>query len=511
MSIFLMEHRYLRNSGILLHIATLPGDYGIGSFGRQAYAFADFLKSSGQRFWQILPLVPTGYGDSPYQSCCSYAGNEYFIDLDTLTGRGLLTAEETASAATETDSRIDYARLFFERSALLKKAFSRFDTSDGEFAAFLKRGEYRDYAFFRTIKEHFGHIEFTGWPAEFKYRDPAALARFEEEHCSDILFWQWAQFEFDRQWQSLKSYVNGLGIEIIGDIPIYVSRDSVECWTRPELFKLDKDLHPVLVAGCPPDYFSRLGQLWGNPIYDWERMEKEDFAWWRERMEKVGRLYDVVRIDHFRGFDRYYEIPASDGTAVNGVWSRGPGARLFERLRESIGETKIIAEDLGELDESCMKMLMEVGYPGMKILSFAFDSDETNSYLPSNYTDGNSVVYTGTHDNDTLMSLIGSLGDRHAAFAEAVADELERNGMEMPLSSDGEIADAIIALAMNSKADLAIIPVQDWLKTGGEGRINFPSTLSPLNWSYRINPSQLTDSLSRRIAELTEKSGRYNR
>ncbi len=497
-----------RSSGILLHIATLPGKYGIGSFGKEAFAFADFLSDAHQHYWQILPLVPTGYGDSPYQSACSYAGNEYFIDLEILFEKGLLTAGELSSAETGENSRIDYFSLFKGRIALLKKAFSRFDASGSEFSAFLEKGEFRDYALFRALKEKFAHAEMSEWPDEYKFRDKRALNRFELEYKNDIIFWQWAQFEFFNEWKALKSYANGLGIRIIGDIPIYVSRDSVECWTQPELFKLDESLKPTFVAGCPPDYFSATGQLWGNPIYEWARMKEDGYAGWKDRIRKVSKLYDVVRIDHFRGFDRFYEIPASEPSAAFGRWTDGPGAELFVRLKEA-ADFEIIAEDLGTLDARCVKMLKDVGFPGMKVLSFAFDSDETNVYLPSNYDTDNSVVYTGTHDNDVLMSFIRSLGDGRERFAEKVRAELSRNGLSLPADTDADLAECLIELAMRSRAVLSVIPIQDWALEPG-GRINCPSTLSAMNWSYRIDKSVLSKELSERISRVTDLTLRNN-
>ncbi|MBP5649293.1 MAG: 4-alpha-glucanotransferase [Clostridia bacterium] len=497
-----------RSSGILLHIATLPGDYGIGSLGKQAYFFADFLHKAGQSYWQILPLVPTGYGNSPYQSCCSYAGNEFLIDLDLLKEQGLLGEEDLSKAKSAPNSRIDYESLFQNRISLLKVAFSRLDKNNNEFLDFLKRGEYNDYSLFRAIKEQLGYIELSKWPDEYKHMDADAIKRFENSHKNDILFYQWTQFEFSRQWNALKSYVNSLGVKIIGDIPIYVSRDSVECWTQPELFKLDENLFPKTVAGCPPDYFSETGQLWGNPIYEWDKMKEDGYKWWENRMRRALKLYDVIRIDHFRGFDRFYEIPAYSPDARTGHWSIGPGASLFEILRGRISDAEIIAEDLGDLDDSCKRMFKEVGYPGMKVLSFAFDSDEHNAYLPSNFENDNSVCYTGTHDNDTLMSLIEHLGARREEFKRKVSIELAKNDLSLNLETNSQIADAIIELTLSSKSKVAILPLQDWTKTGSEGRINTPSTLSLENWSYRIDRAQLSEELAGYILNKVKK---YNR
>lgn len=497
-----------RHSGILLHIATLPCRYGIGQLGKSAYDFADFLADSAQSYWQVLPLVPTGYGDSPYQSCCASAGNEYFIDLDLLAKEGLLTDEELASCVTEADSRINYENLYYTRYEILRKAFSRYDKTDAEFVRYVKRGEFADYALFRTIKDSFGGAPWNEWDVEFRLRDAETLKRFSEAHADDILFWQWAQFVFHKQWSALKEYAARKGIKMIGDMPIYLAYDSVECWTHPEMVKLDEDLRPTAVAGCPPDAFCDTGQLWGNPVYDWNYMERDGFKWWIARLKKCFELYDVVRIDHFRGFDRYYEIPFGEKTAVNGVWQPAAGRAMFKAAENELGEMQVIAEDLGILDDSARDMFAALGYPGMKILQFAFDSGDDNDYLPHNYKDGNCIVYTGTHDNDTLLGFIRKLGGRKEYFACALARELERMGLPQCGASDEEMCDSVIELCYASAADCAIIPMQDWMKTGEEGRINMPSVLSTSNWSYRISPDYAELGLQKRIKELTVRYGR---
>ncbi len=497
-----------RSSGVLLHIATLPGKYGIGQLGESSRKFVDFLSLSGQSYWQVLPLVPTGYGDSPYQSVCSYAGSEYFIDLDTLSAAGLLTAGELNDCTTPPDSRINYEWLYRTRFGVLRRAFSRFDRSDAAFAAFLKKGEYADYALFRAVKDFCGGRPWNEWPDELRFRDEAALSVFAAEHAEDLLFWQWAQYEFDRQWTGLRDYAHSKGIRIIGDMPIYLAYDSVECWKNPGMVKLNASLTPVVVAGCPPDAFCDTGQLWGNPVYDWERMKADGYAWWKQRLRKCFSLFDVVRIDHFRGFDRYYEIPYGEPTAVNGKWMPGPSAELFEEIEKDMGRIEVIAEDLGDLDDSARAMFARVGYPGMKVLQFAFGSGPDNEYLPHNYRDSNCVVYTGTHDNDTLMGFIKGLGGERARLSDAVSEELTACGLSMPLGTDEELCDAIIELAFASKAECAMLPMQDWLKIGGEGRINMPSTLSPDNWSYRMPATYTDGDAGRRMSALASEYGR---
>ncbi|MBQ7227466.1 MAG: 4-alpha-glucanotransferase [Clostridia bacterium] len=497
-----------RSSGILLHIATLPSEYGIGQLGKSAYKFVDFLHACRQKHWQVLPLVPTGYGDSPYQSCSSVAGNEYFIDLDLLAYEGLLTADEIAECKTSVSSRINYEWLFFTRFNVLKKAYERFDKTDSDFLAFVQKGEYADYALFRALKEHHGHVAWNKWKEEYKFRNEKALNAFKAERESDLLFWQWAQYEFDKQWKALREYANSNGVKIIGDLPIYVAYDSVECWMHPEMVKLDVDLNPIVVAGCPPDAFCETGQLWGNPIYDWEGMKANGFAWWKNRLKKCFELFDTVRIDHFRGFDRYYEIPFGQDTTVNGKWSEGPSSPMFAEIERELGNMEVIAEDLGDLDDSARSMFSKVGYPGMKVLQFAFDSGETNEYLPHNYKNDNSIVYTGTHDNDTLLGNISKLGERRECFVFAVKRELEEMGLELKAEDDNSLCDAIIELSFASKAKLAVIPLQDWLKIGGEGRINIPSSLSTENWSYRIPSNFASTELANKIRLLTEKYDR---
>ena len=496
-----------RGSGILLHIANLASNFGIGHLGNPSKKFIDFLHKSHQKYWQILPTVPTGYGDSPYQSCSSEAGNEYFIDLEDLFSNGLLTKEELDTCKTSVDSRINYENLFQTRFNILKIAFSRFNKSDKEFCDFVNKGDYSEYALFRSIKTAHNHKPWNEWSNEYKFRNQKALEDFKKNNENDILFWQWCQYVYAKQWKELLEYAHAHDVKIIGDIPIYVAYDSVECWTMPKLFKLDQDLNPIVVAGCPPDCFSQTGQLWGNPIYNWNEMAKDNYSWWKERFKKNFELFDIIRIDHFRGFDRYYQIKWGEPNAINGSWESAPSEELFVEIERDLGELNVIAEDLGILDDSARKMFANLGYPGMKILQFAFDYNSANEYRPHNYNNDNCIVYPGTHDNDTLLGYIQELPNRND-FVNAVRNELFIMGMDLPLDSDAEICDAIIALAFASKARLAIISMQDWLKIDNRGRINLPSTLSISNWSYRIPENYSTDYVINKIKYLTIK---YNR
>lgn len=500
-----------RASGILLHIASLPSPYGIGQMGKEAYDFVDFLARAGQSYWQVLPLVPTGYGDSPYQSCCSSAGNEYFIDFGDLESRGLLTGAELVSQKTELSSRVDYENLFFSVTKLLRKAFARFDKTDYQFKQFLDTGAFSDYALFRAIKEHFGHKAWSEWPQTYRFGDRPVLGGFREEHADDILFWQWCQFTFWQQWTKLKKYANDKDIKIIGDMPIYVAYDSVECWRHPELLQLDENLIPTAVAGCPPDYFSEDGQLWGNPVYNWERIKADGYKWWIDRLNKCLGVFDVVRIDHFRGFDRYFSIPYGSESAKAGEWKQGPSAEMFEIIEKTTGKMPVIAEDLGILDDSARAMFMKVGYPGMKILQYAFDNP-ANDYLPHNYTTENCIVYPGTHDNDTLKGFVGSMSwDAKNALQGAVYAEYRTLGLDTFINNDDDLCCEIIRLGYVSKANLVVVQMQDFLGIGREGRINEPSTISTANWSYRIPADYDSEGLAESIKALTEKTGRISR
>lgn len=395
-----------RGSGIIMHIASLPGRYGIGTFGKEAYEFADFLKKAGQSFWQILPLGQTSYGDSPYQSFSAFAGNPYFIDFDILESENLLIKSDYDEINFGDNSeRINYELLFKEKLKVLKFAYENFKQKESEdFKNFEKEEDMwlDDYATFMALKNKFDLKSFQTWDDDIKLRKNDVLKKYKEELKDEIQYWKFVQYEFFKQWTNLKNYVNKLGIKVIGDIPIYVAEDSADLWSNPKVFLVDDEtLTPIKISGCPPDAFSSTGQLWGNPIYNWEYLERENYKWWINRIRKSLELYDVIRIDHFRGFEAYWSIPYGERTAVNGEWVKGPEMKLFKAIRKELGDIDIIAEDLGLLTEDTIKFRIETGFPGMKVLAFAFSGDCENPYLPHNY-ERNCVAYTGTHDNDTI-------------------------------------------------------------------------------------------------------------
>ena len=499
----------MRKSGVLLPVFSLPGPYGIGCFSKEAYKFVDFLADAGQSYWQMLPIGPTSYGDSPYQSFSTFAGNPYFIDLTELIDRGLLKkAECDHTKMKATDSYIDYGMLYEKRYPILKKAFGRLKADDIEkLDKFVQKNKkwLPDYALFMALKDAHGGDSFMKWEDDLRQREPQALEDARSEYDDEIRFYEWLQYEFFRQWKRLKKYANKKGIEIIGDIPIYVAEDSADVWSAPELFQMDEDGRPVAVAGCPPDAFSEDGQLWGNPLYDWKRHEEEGFNWWIRRMKNCMKLYDVIRIDHFRGFDEYYSIPAGDDTARNGEWKKGPGKKLFKAIKKKLGDTPIIAEDLGFMTDSVRKLVKDTGFPNMKVLEFAFDgrdassaSGKTNEYLPFNY-DKNCVVYTGTHDNETVRGWLGSI--KKAEYNE-LQDYLDYN-----ISRKDVLTRKLVRAALASSANMCIIPMQDWLGLGNEARINTPSTLGN-NWKWRMDRLAMSDELAEEMLKLTRLYGR---
>ena len=483
-----------RSSGILMPISSLPSPYGIGTFGKAAYDFADFLHAAGQGYWQLLPLGPTSYGDSPYQSFSTFAGNPYFIDLDLLIKDKLLTRKEVTSCAWGSEPRyVDYGKIYESRFALLERAKARGWERDREAVAAFESENSRwlpDYALFMALKRHFGMKSWTDWPDEgARLHRADALERYRAELRGDVELFTYIQFLFFRQWSALKSYINGLGIRIIGDIPIYVAMDSSDVWSEPEKFQLDERNVPVEVSGVPPDYFSADGQLWGNPLYDYEAMQKDGFEWWIRRIGGAAKLYDFVRIDHFRGFESYYSIPAGNKTATGGHWEKGPDRDFINSMHENLGEGGIIAEDLGYLTPEVKAMLSASGYPGMKIMQFAFDSRESGNYLPHTYH-RNSVVYTGTHDNVTTE------GWRTNASAEDVA-----YACRYLRCQPEELTEAMICACLASVSDTAVIPLADWLHLGSEARINTPSTQGS-NWQWRLT-CPLPEALAGHIAQLT--------
>lgn len=500
-----------RSAGVLLPVTALPSSYGVGTFGAKAKEFVDFLVNAGQKIWQVLPLVPTGYGDSPYSSSCAAAGNPYLIDIDSLIAQGLLTKAEAESYTCDvpmwdgTTGRVNYAALFTRRIPLLKLAFSRFDKNAPVFKAFLEAGEYREYALFMALKEKQSWRALSDWEECYRTRESSAMAKFNAENENAILFWQFTQYEFFRQWQALKEYANARGVQIMGDMPLYVSGDSVEVWAYPELFLLDSEGKPTAVAGVPPDYFSEDGQLWGNPLYNWEKMEKDGYAWWTNRLQKALSMYDIVRIDHFRGFDRFYAVPAGSLTAKDGAWRDGPKEALFEGKED----WNIVAEDLGTLDEGVYRLMENTGYPGMKVLSFAFDGDPDHPYKPSNYEE-NCVAYTGTHDNATFIEYLEELDPEERALVyEDIAAECEKWDIAFTYLKDDretmqQARKAVVQLAYASRAKYVIVPLQDLLGTGAESRLNCPGTSGTENWSWRCTENMLTGELAEKMRAIVK-------
>ena len=489
----------MRRSGILLPVFSLPSRHGIGKMGRAAYEFVDFLKGAEVSCWQVLPLSPTGYGDSPYQSCCTYAGNPYLIDFDLLAEEGLLVpADYEGLNWGEDSSTIPYGLLYTQCYEVLRIAFSN-AKPDPDFDAFVEAQKdwLEDYALYMALKFAHDGKPFTEWGRSLRRRKKEAMDLARETYKEDIAFHKFIQYQFFKQWYRLKAYANEQGISIIGDLPIYTAADSVEVWAHPELFELNVLNRPAEVAGCPPDCFSATGQLWGNPVYHWRRHKTTGYAWWIHRLGYVRKLFDMVRIDHFRGFESYYSIPAKKETAEHGTWMPGPGLELFQAAQQKLGELNILAEDLGNITPQVRELLAETGYPGMKVLQFAFDSDADNEFLPHNYTTSHCVVYTGTHDNDTLLHWAETLNREPLRFARAYLD----------VESRQDVPAAVVRAAWSSIAELVIAQMQDFLKAGGEGRMNLPSTLGG-NWCYRTKAEQYTEKLQRRIRRLNRTYGR---
>lgn len=467
----------MRTSGILLPISSLPSRHGIGTLGAEARRFADFLKAAGQSYWQILPVGPTSYGDSPYQSFSSFAGNSYFIDLEILIEQGLLYESELCDADFGTDpDRVDYAALYTARKRALRLAGGRFDKTKKEYVEFCRENRLwlDDFALFMALKEDHGGRAWQEWEKPVKFREPAAMDAARNRLAAEIDQYKIEQFLFFEQWTALKTYVNGLGIGIIGDLPIYVAADAADVWAEPENFQLGPDLAPTRVAGCPPDAFSDDGQRWGNPLYDWDKMKADGYDWWCRRMRHVSRLFDVVRIDHFRAFAEYFSIPATDKTARNGKWVEGPGIEFFRTLEAKCGKQHIIAEDLGYITKSVRKLLKETGFPGIKVLQFAFEKGAESDYLPHNHIE-NCVVYTGTHDNDTVIGWMMESDRETVAYATEYLRLSEAEGYNW----------GMIRAAWASPARLSILQMQDFLGLDNSARMNTPSTLGG-NWQWRL-------------------------
>lgn len=487
-----------RASGILLHISSLPNVYGIGTFGKEAYEFVDFLKASGQRYWQLLPLVQTGFANSPYQGFSTFAGNPFFISYEKLEEEGLLRKEDYANLDYgDHPCKVNFEKVSRNNLDILRKAFASInDSVRKEIDEFESTHHWlNNYAEFMAIKGKYHKIQWQDWPPELKFRNEAALAAIRVELKEVIKFWKFVQYVVFKQWFQLRQYANSSGIKIIGDIPIYVSTDSSDTWANKEIFDFDENGTPKTVAGCPPDAFSSIGQLWGNPIYNWEELEKQNFKWWIDRIKGCMELYDVVRIDHFRGLESYWAIPFGEITAINGQWVKGPGMKLIEAIRSNTN-MDIIAEDLGYLTGDVIKLLKDSGYPGMKVLQFAFDTREESDYLPHNY-ERNCIVYTGTHDNDTLLGWMQNANPDDVALA---IDYLKLNAQE-------GYHWGYIRGAWSTVGKLAIAPMQDFLGLDTNARMNTPSTIGN-NWEWRFTKDQISHDLSSKIYHLTKLYGR---
>ena len=488
-----------RSSGVLLHITSLPANEGIGTLGKPAFEFVNWLKAAGQKYWQVLPIHPTGYADSPYQSPSAFAGNPLLIDLWELVELGLLAPDDIKGREYGEDpSTVDYEKVIAQKKELLRKAFFSFK-EDVSYLAFIQEQSWwlEDYALFMAIKQHNELRSWMTWDKELRFRKPEVLAAFKEEHIEDIKFHRFVQYMFFTQWNKLKAYANKNGISIIGDIPIYAAMDSADVWVNPKLFTIDISLRPTLVAGVPPDYFSPTGQLWGNPLYDWDAMERDGYNWWLSRIDHAMKLYDMVRIDHFRAFDTYYAIPADATTAEYGEWKKGPGMKLFDTVREKLGDVNIIAEDLGIITPSVKKLLKQAAYPGMKVLQFAFDPTGKSEYLPQNYASQNCVVYTSTHDSDTALGWFNNLDRTTKQFVKEYLGV--RHAAELP--------EAFIDIAWKSTADMAMTTMQELCGFGTEARINVPSTIGN-NWRWRTLESDFTAKSAAYLDRLTEISNR---
>lgn len=490
-----------RSSGVLMHITSLPGEFGIGTFGKSAYDFVDFLEETKQTYWQILPLTTTSYGDSPYQSFSAVAGNLNLIDFSLLKEEGLLEESDYSNVNFGEDpEKIDYALLFEVRRPILEKAVAntaKYSNVLAEIEKFEKDNSswLADYAEYMAIKESFGYQSFIHWDEDIKKGEKAAREKYRTELQDSIRYYTVTQYFFFKQWLALKEYANSKGVKIIGDMPIYVSADSVEMWTMPELFKVDENNEPLYVAGCPADDFSPTGQLWGNPIYDWEKHKEQGFSWWIYRVQESFKIYDVLRIDHFKGFSDFWQIDKDAENAVNGTWEAGPGVELFQKIKEQLGDLPIIAENLGFIDEKAEKLLDDSGYPGMKILQFAFPGDD-NLDRPHHYTQ-NSVAYTGTHDNDVVNGWYEKLSESEQ---ELVSEYLNRRNEET-------ITEAMIRGIYSSVSDYAIVTMQDLLDKDATSRMNVPSTVGG-NWEWRMLAEDLTEERKEFLKNITVRYSR---
>ncbi len=498
---------FKRAGGILLHPTALPGPHGIGTLGTMAFSFLNWMEEAGQSYWQICPLAPTGYGDSPYQGFSAFAGNPNLIDLEELMSLGLLNKTDLDQLQDLPDDYVNFGRLIPLKNAALQQAWKRY--SSGYRAEGMEEGfnDFRveaapwleDFCLFMVLKTRHNGQSWDEWEAPYRFRESAALSEILALSEDELEYHSFVQYLFYRQWSELKSKANQKGINIIGDLPIFIAFDSSDCWANPELFQLDKSRHPINFAGVPPDYFSASGQLWGNPLYDWERMEKNGFSWWISILKSKLEQFDALRIDHFRGFSAYWSVPYGENTAINGQWIPAPGSKLFSKVREVLGDLPIIAEDLGVITEDVVELIHECGLPGMKVLQFAFDSSEENDYLPHNY-EKNCIVYTGTHDNDTSAGWFSTAAehDRETALSY----------LNLPPSAEsGAVTAAMVRTAIASAANLAIIPVQDILELGSEARFNTPGTLGG-NWIWRADEESFNSETAARLMKLTRVYGR---
>lgn len=491
-----------RSAGVLLHISSLPNPYGFGSLGEEAFDFVRKLKRAGQSWWQVLPIGPTGFGDSPYQSFSSFAGNPYMINLDYLKDNGLLQEEDLKLVMEQYDNgKVDYGKLYEERFTTLQKAYENFDISSLDFESFCRENSFwlNDYALFMTLKDEFDKKPWQMWEREYKYRDEKVLEDFEKKNFHKVNFYRFLQYEFFNQWDRLRDFAHENGIKLIGDLPIYVAEDSSDCWSNPELFTLNEDLKPIWVGGCPPDGFSEDGQLWGNPCYDWKAHEETDFKWWIERFKWLFSIFDCIRIDHFRGFESYWRIPAEDETARNGSWIDGPKMKLFKALKDQLGELPIIAEDLGYMTKEVYEFRKETGFPGMKILLFAFLPDASSDYLPHNI-EKDYVVYGGTHDSDTIVGWSLEHDPREVEFAKSYLNLTQEEGFNWGMIRGG----------MTSVAEMSIFQMQDILGLDNDARMNYPGKASG-NWTWRMKADEFNDDLVERLRKYTAMSGRLNR
>lgn len=489
----------MRQSGILMHITSLPGPYGVGTMGQQAFDFVDFLKKAGQTLWQILPLAPTGYGDSPYQSCSTYAGNHYLIDLDALIQAGLLLPEEVQNIPwCSREEKADFGLLYQNRLNVLRKAWQRFHDHAALDAFCAANSDWLpDFALYLALKDETGGLPWYQWEEGVKHRQPEALAQARNRLEESIRFYCFVQYLFDGQWNHLREYAHENGIRIIGDVPIYVPLDSADVWSAPGLFQLDQDLNPEAVAGCPPDGFTADGQLWGNPLYRWDAHKAQGYSWWLRRLAAAGKRYDIVRVDHFRAFEAYWAVPYGDTTARNGRWIKGPDMDFVNAVKKGLPDLELIAEDLGFLTQEVLDLRDNSGWPGMKVLEFAFDSKEPSDYLPHGYTK-NSVCYTGTHDNMTMRQW----------FETSSREAVEYAVQYMHLTEDEGYVWGTIRTAMSSVSDWCVVQLQDYLNLGAEARMNFPGTMTDCNWTWRLQPGLLTDELAEKILKLTRLYGR---